>query len=89
MVLPRYPPFATRPLRHDGCGWQTFDGGDIEYKFLGPHQDIRKTKELQDQGKKINLSLSEVLEGNDYQVPYYLQYNSLWVAVSADDTGYG
>ncbi|CBJ27270.1 conserved unknown protein [Ectocarpus siliculosus] len=39
---------------------KTFDGGDIEYKFLGPHQDQRKTKELQDQGKKINLSLSEV-----------------------------
>lgn len=39
---------------------QTFDSGDIEYKFLGPHQDQRKTKELQDQGKKINLSLSEV-----------------------------
>lgn len=38
---------------------QTFEGGDIEYKFLGPHQDQRKTKELQDQGKKINLSLSE------------------------------
>lgn len=38
---------------------QTFEDGDIEYKFLGPHQDQRKTKELQDQGKKINLSLSE------------------------------
>ena len=38
-----------------------FDGGDIEYKYLGPHQDMRKTKELQDQGKKINLSLSEVI----------------------------
>lgn len=39
---------------------ETFECGDIEYKFLGPHQDQRKTKELQDQGKKINLSLSEV-----------------------------
>lgn len=38
-----------------------FDDGDIEYKYIGPHQDIRKTKELQDQGKKINLSLSEVI----------------------------
>ncbi len=37
-----------------------FDNGDIEHKYLGPHQDQRKTKELQDQGKKINLSLSEV-----------------------------
>lgn len=39
--------------------FQTFEEGDIEYKYLGPHQDQRKTKELQDQGKKINLSLSE------------------------------
>lgn len=37
-----------------------FDSRDIEYKYLGPHPDARKTKELQDQGKKINLSLSEV-----------------------------
>ncbi|CAM9275513.1 unnamed protein product [Scytosiphon promiscuus] len=41
---------------------KTFECGDIEYKFLGPHQDQRKTKELQDQGKKINLSLSEMAQ---------------------------
>ena len=28
--------------------------------FLGAHADIKKTKELQEQGKKINLSLSEM-----------------------------
>lgn len=39
---------------------KVFDSRDIEYKYLGPHPDMRKTKELQDQGKKINLSLSEV-----------------------------
>jgi hypothetical protein len=38
----------------------TFDNGDIEYKFTGAHPDKNKTKELQDQGKKINLSLSEM-----------------------------
>eukprot|EP00903_Cladosiphon_okamuranus_P005356 g5351.t1 len=41
---------------------KTFESGDIEHKFLGPHQDQRKTKELQDQGKKINLSLSEMAQ---------------------------
>jgi hypothetical protein len=34
----------------------------IEHKLLGPHKDQRKTKELQDQGKKINLSLSEMAQ---------------------------
>ncbi|CAM9484778.1 unnamed protein product [Phaeothamnion confervicola] len=41
---------------------ETFDNGDIEYKYVGPHDDPRKTKELQDQGKKINLSLSEMAQ---------------------------
>lgn len=53
--------YRCRGLGGRGCLWQVFDGGDIEYKYLGPHQDVRKTKELQDQGKKINLSLSEVI----------------------------
>lgn len=35
---------------------------DYEYKLIGPHQDQKKTKELQDQGKKINLSLSEMAQ---------------------------
>jgi hypothetical protein len=35
----------------------TFDDGTFEYKFTGAHQDKSKSKELQDQGKKINLSL--------------------------------
>jgi len=37
-----------------------YDNGDIEHKYLGPHADQTKTKALQDQGKKINLSLSEM-----------------------------
>ncbi|CAM9516344.1 unnamed protein product, partial [Choristocarpus tenellus] len=39
-----------------------YDGGDVEYEYTGPHPDARKTKELQDQGKKINLSLSEMAQ---------------------------
>ena len=38
----------------------TIDDGTLEYKYLGPHPDVKKTKELQEQGKKINLSLSEM-----------------------------
>ncbi|GBG29743.1 Kinesin-like protein [Hondaea fermentalgiana] len=37
-----------------------YENGDIEHKYLGPHPDQSKTKQLQDQGKKINLSLSEM-----------------------------
>ena len=33
-----------------------------QQKFVGPHQNQAKTKELQDQGKKINLSLSEMAQ---------------------------
>eukprot|EP01041_Mallomonas_annulata_P006324 gene6324-12798_t len=40
----------------------TFDDGSFEYKFKGAHPDAAKTKELQDQGKKINLSLSEMAQ---------------------------
>lgn len=40
----------------------TFDDGSFEYKYIGPHRDDKKTKELQDQGKKINLSLSEMAQ---------------------------
>lgn len=36
--------------------------GGFEYKFLGPHEDQNKTKQLQDQGKKINLSLTEMAQ---------------------------
>jgi hypothetical protein len=39
-----------------------FDDGTFEYKFKGAHPDAKKTKELQDQGKKINLSLSEMAQ---------------------------
>jgi hypothetical protein len=39
-----------------------FDDGTFEYKLLGPDNDTKKTKELQDQGKKINLSLSEMAQ---------------------------
>eukprot|EP01035_Chromulina_nebulosa_P019765 gene19765-25699_t len=39
-----------------------FDNNEFEYKFTGAHPDPKKTKELQDQGKKINLSLSEMAQ---------------------------
>ena len=38
------------------------DGSPPEHQLVGPHKDQRKTKELQDQGKKINLSLSEMAQ---------------------------
>ncbi|GMI09861.1 hypothetical protein TrLO_g15271 [Triparma laevis f. longispina] len=41
---------------------KTFPNGDVEHILKGPHKDQRKTKELQDQGKKINLSLSEMAQ---------------------------
>ena len=37
------------------------DGG-FEYKLVGADPDQRKTKTLQDQGKKINLSLTEMAQ---------------------------
>merc|ERR1719502_2015495 len=40
----------------------TMPDGTIEQKYIGPHRDQKKTKELQDQGKKINLSLSEMAQ---------------------------
>ncbi|CAN0448718.1 unnamed protein product, partial [Ectocarpus sp. 12 AP-2014] len=39
---------------------KVFPNGDIEHKFIGAHEDDRKTKELQNQGMKINLSLTEM-----------------------------
>ena len=36
--------------------------GSTELKLVGPHKDQSKTKKLQDQGKKINLSLSELAQ---------------------------
>ena len=38
------------------------DDGSNEYQLVGPHSNQAKTKELQDQGKKINLSLSEMAQ---------------------------
>ena len=38
------------------------DDGTVDHNLVGPHKDQRKTKELQDQGKKINLSLSEMAQ---------------------------
>ena len=38
------------------------DDGTVDHNLKGPHKDQRKTKELQDQGKKINLSLSEMAQ---------------------------
>lgn len=40
----------------------SYDDGSFEYKFAGAHPDPKKTKELQEQGKKINLSLSEMAQ---------------------------
>jgi hypothetical protein len=34
----------------------------VEYEYTGPHPDASKSKELQEQGKKINLSLSEMAQ---------------------------
>ncbi|CAM9194143.1 unnamed protein product, partial [Phaeothamnion confervicola] len=39
-----------------------YENGEIEHKYLGPHEDQRRTKELQSQGMKINLSLSEMAQ---------------------------
>ena len=36
--------------------------GSEEMQYTGPHKDQKKTKELQEQGKKINLSLSEMAQ---------------------------
>jgi len=41
---------------------KSFEDGTIEYKFVDAHPDVKKTKELQEQGKKINLSLSEMAQ---------------------------
>ena len=39
-----------------------YPDGTIEHKYLGPHQDQKLTKNLRNQGKKINLSLSEMAQ---------------------------
>jgi hypothetical protein len=39
---------------------RTFADGTIAMELVGPHPDQSKTKNLQNQGKKINLSLSEM-----------------------------
>ena len=39
-----------------------YEDGTFEYRFKGAHADKDKTKELQNQGKKINLSLSEMAQ---------------------------
>ena len=41
---------------------KNFDDGSFEYVYKGAHNDKKKTQELQDQGKKINLSLSEMAQ---------------------------
>ena len=41
---------------------KVYPNGDIEYINPKPHKDQSKTKSLQDQGKKINLSLSEMAQ---------------------------
>jgi hypothetical protein len=39
-----------------------YPDGSIENQYVGPHPDQTKTKQLQNQGKKINLSLSEMAQ---------------------------
>lgn len=39
-----------------------FPDGSIEHQYQGPHKNQSLTKNLQDQGKKINLSLSEMAQ---------------------------
>ena len=41
---------------------KVYEDGTIEHELIGPHADASKSKELQDQGKKINLSLSEMAQ---------------------------
>lgn len=38
------------------------DDGTVDHDLVGKHKDQRKTKELQEQGTKINLSLSEMAQ---------------------------
>jgi hypothetical protein len=38
------------------------DDGLVQYRYVGAHPDSTKTKELRDQGTKINLSLSEMAQ---------------------------
>ncbi len=49
-------------IEHSAYERKVKDGGEVEYIYKGPTADLRKTKELQDQGKKINLSLSEMAQ---------------------------
>ncbi len=49
-------------IEHSAYERKVKDGGDVEYIYKGPTADLRKTKELQEQGKKINLSLSEMAQ---------------------------
>mgnify|MGYP000035023279 CR=1 FL=1 len=39
-----------------------FPDGSVENQYQGPHRDQSRTKQLQNQGKKINLSLSEMAQ---------------------------
>ena len=39
-----------------------YEDGSIEYDYTGAHPDKNKSKELQEQGMKINLSLSEMAQ---------------------------
>ena len=41
---------------------QTLEDGTVERKYVGPDADVKKTKELQEEGKKINLSLTEMAQ---------------------------
>ncbi len=49
-------------IEHSAYERKVKDGGEVEYIYKGPTADLRKTKELQDQGKKNNLSLSEMAQ---------------------------
>ena len=53
------PPYCTDYANYKRVA---FEDGTVEHQLVGPHNDQKKTKELQDQGKKINLSLSEMAQ---------------------------
>lgn len=39
-----------------------WEDGSVEHQYVGDHPDVQLTKTLQEQGKKINLSLSEMAQ---------------------------
>jgi hypothetical protein len=61
-VIWRVPNLREILCRYALYNKETYDNGTFEYRFQGAHSDPKKTKELQEQGKKINLSLYEMAQ---------------------------